>query len=328
MRRLKQYIRFSHRARYTLVMGALLSLNASTAYSFGILNNHGVLSQNAEHEFITRGALAQFSLGPETLDLIAGKTGGAGAIGAPDIYLPWKSRAHCDGGDYMAIADYPHTRSKADKRLRKCREWIFENLDKAVKRAGKMVDEDGKVKKPSNPEKLQCVFNGLRGRAKCNVLEKMGYAMHASQDFYSHSNWTDLPDATMVLGFNNPPGLGNLNPSLWLNPRHRQETVPAQLISGCFSLNPLGCKDRVSHGDLNKDTGLTKIQLTPLVIAKGTTQRGQHNGNFERAVRAAIMDSADKWAYFEEQVKIKYPGKRGELIICAVRNDDPAICDE
>ncbi len=251
------------------------------------------------------------------MDMMAGKKLKAGAIGAPDLHKFTKKSAHCDGGDYLNIPNYPQSQEKALRRLRKCQEWIFKNLDKAVIKSGKLVNSKGRIR-PAHT----CLFNGIPGKAKCNVLEKLGYAFHATQDFYSHSNWVDIVNPMPVNTIENPPGLGNQMPAQWLNPRNRIAVVPEGLISGCYGK----CKNRVTHDILNKDTGKTKIILEPRTIDVGTTERGMVHGNFERAITVAILDTKDKWQYFEDQVKLTYPGKRGLLIICAVRSDTPLAC--
>ena len=37
--------------------------------------------------------------------------------------------------------------------------------------------------------------------------EDLGILLHASEDFYSHTNWVDQPDSTQPIGVENPPGL-------------------------------------------------------------------------------------------------------------------------
>ncbi len=75
-----------------------------------------------------------------------------------------------------------------------------------------------------------CNYNGVKGRAKCNVFEDMGMAFHASQDFYSHTNWIDAPRASPSIA--NPQGLNNTVPATWLSPT--VATFPTGLISGCY----------------------------------------------------------------------------------------------
>jgi hypothetical protein len=291
------------------------------ALGFGTLNT---LGQNAEHEHITRAALTDF--GARTLNELAGETGTFGAVGAPDNPLRGllvSSEAHCDNADYYdadpsdAAAPYAQSEAQSEAALTRCREWIVQRLEAAVRAAEPL----------SHPNRLNtslgCVFNGAPGRAKCTVLENLGLAFHAAQDFYSHTNWVDQPSDSPV-GLENPPGLGNSGRAPWLDPRGRVP-FPRGLISGCFQALPesLFCSGRIRHAALNKDTG-------PIGAAgatgPGTTDRGAINGNFERAVAAAIDDTRDKWRYFGERVVAAYGEENGARIICAVQNDSYRSC--
>lgn len=299
------------------------------ALAFGSVNMFG---QQAEHEKITRIALSGFGLGPETMDEIAGKRGSYGAVGAPDRLdrgLMNTSEAHCDNGDYLDVPGYPQSAEAAAARLRACRRFIFTALDRAVADAGALADGRGRINTRHMPSVISCVYNGSRGRAKCNVLEALGLAFHAAQDFYAHSNWTDRP-RTGPTGPTNPPGLGKSGRAQWLDPR-LDVPWPPGLISGCFEGIPekTHCRygdgrARVKHRDLNKDTG--QIDRATGLAGAGTTERGSVNGNFERAVLAAVDDTRDKWLYFEERIMAEYGRRRGTAIICAVRSDDADTC--
>ena len=76
------------------------------------------------------------------------------------------------------------------------------------------------------------------------------------------------------------------------------------------------------HKVLNKDEG----PISKTAIGPGETARGALNGNFERAVNAAIDDTADKWLYFELRIQAAYPGPRGKKILCAIKSDSPDGC--
>jgi hypothetical protein len=295
---------------------------APEASGFGTLNE---LGQRVEHERITRAALGD--LGARTLDELAGATGAYGAVGAPDNPLRGllvTSEAHCDNGDYYApsAADlsstsYSQTRAQAEHALELCRAWITRRLDDAVRAAGPL-SHPGRIN-----SSLGCVFNGAAGRAKCTVLENFGLALHAAQDFYAHTNWVDRP-AAAPLGLENPPGLANEGRAAWLDPR-RATPFPPGLISGCFQSVPekLFCASRVRHAALNKDLGPIGVGG---LAGQGATPRGAVNGNFQRAVAAAIDDTRDKWAYFEERVYAAYGRANGARIICAVRSDTYKGC--
>ncbi len=304
---------------------AALTCVATGAFAFGSVNLAG---QQAEHERITRAALSVFHLGPDTMDEIAGKRGSFGAVGAPDRpdrgLLSTKS-AHCDGGDHLDIPGYPQSAAEAFKRLSACRAGIFAHLNDAVKAAGAIADRQGKIDSAAIPSFVSCTYNGKPGRAKCNVLENLGLAFHAAQDFYAHTNWVDEPAAGPV-GLTNPPGLGNSGPAPWLAPGNGA-APPAGLMSGCFDGIPerLHCKGHVRHADLNKDTG--PIDPRTGKAGAGTSKRGSVDGNFARAVAAAVADTRAKWAYFEARVVATYGGVRGKAIVCAIRSDSDSACN-
>ena len=293
-----------------------------------------ILGQHGEHERITRAALTPFALGPRTLDEIAGKRGSFGAVGAPDNPLRGlmsNPGAHCDGGDYLPVLGYPQTSVRARAVLTACRDLIRRSLAGAVTQAGRLVNEQGVIDESQVPTAVRCGFDGRPGRAKCEVLERLGLAFHAAQDFYSHSNWTDA--VTGEVGPENPQGLGHTGRAPWLDPR-LDVALPEDLISGCYEGFPESAhcayangRLRVRHAVLNKDTG--PIDITDPAnprIGAGTTRRGAYGGNFERAVRAAIDDTRDKWAFFETQVVARYGPVRGARIVCVMRADNPSRC--
>jgi hypothetical protein len=307
-----------------LAVLVIIFLTTSQARGFGTINT---LGQSAEHEKITRLALAGFGLGPKTMSEIAGRSGTFGAVGAPDRPdrgLLTTREAHCDEGDFLPLPGYPHARTDAIASLEGCRASIVRQLQAAVREAGALVDSRGSIRDSEIPTFISCTYNGRRGRAKCNVLEALGLAFHAAQDFYSHTNWTDHADEGPA-GLANPPGLGKTGRSPWLDPR-RKSQFPDGLLSGCFKAIPekLFCNGRVKHEAVNKDTGT--IDVASGTIGQGRTQRGRLNGNFARAVRAAIDDTRDKWSYFESRVLATYGRQKGARIVCAMRRDNPSGC--
>ena len=305
---------------------ATVFLLSAAAYAFGTMNS---LGQRAEHEKITRLSLAELGIGPRTMLALAGKGGTFGAVGAPDVRLLSQASAHCDGGDALDVPGYPQSRSDALAHLEACRRWIFDNLEQAVQDANALVDADGDVDGSQIPTLISCTYTGTKGRAKCNVLEDLGVALHASQDFYSHSNWVDIPEPG-ALGATNPPGLGQDGRAPWLDPR-LAEGPPDGLISSCYEgpLETLRCnygggKQRIKHQFLNKDLGTIGASAT--AAGPGRTERGKVDRNFQRAVAAAVQDSRDKWQYFEERILAVYGSRRGTAMICAMRSDDPDRC--
>jgi hypothetical protein len=308
---------------------ALLSfIPAQRAIAFGTVN---LLGQNAEHERITRHALGcRLQGGPDAnacfkdkaLQDLAGRTGTWGAVGAPDNPTNGRTsdpKSHCDDGDFLAVSNYPQSAQQAQVALQSCRNWMIINIDKAVDDASALVQNHRLVDKEI-PTVFNCTFNYTRGRAYCNVLEDFGAALHASQDFYSHSNWVDQPNPSLPISITNPPGLAQSAPSSWLNLRNPSPAFPQGLMTGCFKGRlPDGvseCPNRVTHFVLNKDKGV----IDP-AIGIGSTQRSIANpGNFSRAISAAIEDTRDKWSFLQEKLIAKYGVRDGGLMICALVN--------
>ena len=312
-------------------VAAALAIPAA-AWPFGTIYG---LGQSGEHERITRAGLAGFGFGGRTMDQIAGRRGSFGAVGAPDNPargLMSAASAHCDGADTFNVAGYPQSARQARARLEACRTLIRSYLDIAVLAAGRLVDASGRIDDAQVPTLIPCVFLGRPGRAKCDVLEALGLAFHASQDFYAHSNWVDRPAAGGISP-SNPPGLGRSGRSPWLDPR-LNAAFPAGLITGCYEGTPesLHCTYgdnalRVRHAALNKDDGEINLDnLAAPQFGQGTTARGALNGNFQRAAQAAVDDTHDKWAWFEDQVRARYGVTRGRVILCVVLNDRPDVC--
>ena len=100
--------------------------------------------------------------------------------------------------------------------------------------------------------------------------------------------------------------------------------MPPGLISGCFKGLPERwfCNDgpggRIKHAALNKDDG----QIEP-TIGAGSTPRGRIEGNFARAVCAAIEDTEDKWALYQERLAERYGVARAARMICVLTSDQP-----
>lgn len=296
------------------------------AHAFGTIDNDVPVAEQAkEHERITRLALAEAGFEPDSMDELAGAELSFGAVGAPDRPdrgLINETKAHCDGGDFLDIDGYPQNRSDAERQLAECRDWIFTALENAIVAAEDLLDDDGRIQGFDIPHIIPCLYNGTEiGRAKCKVFESFGLAIHAAQDFYAHSNWTDT-DTGSEPTLTAPPGLGHDGPSPWLDPR-QDARLPAATLSGCFEGVPETdfCQQRVRHLDLSKDYG--DIDLETGKIGEARTPRGRENDNFGRAVRAAIADTRDKWDYLREQLIERHGEERGNRMICALLHDDP-----
>ncbi len=309
--------------RSAIIVGVIAMAVAGQAAAFGTVR---FLGQNAEHERITRRALQctptapQHCLSPRSLDELAGRSGTFGAVGHPDnprSGLMSEAKAHCDRGDWLPTDGYPQSQAVARANIEACRAWMIANMDKAVAQAAGMLDADGAVE--PRQVRLDCDFGDPKESAKCRTLEAFGATLHASQDFYSHSNWVDRarPGGT---GITNPPGLGASGPAPWLSLRGTP-AFPAGLITGCYEGFPESafCKGRVRHDVLNKDTG----EIDP-GIGRGSTSRGEINDNFRRAVEAAVADTEDKWLLLRERLIGRYGPEKGGRMFCALQKDAPA----
>lgn len=319
-----------HRAMFSGVVCAAALGFASPAFAFGTVR---ALGQNAEHERITRHALGCMlfedsdCFEKNSLKELAGGNDNFGAIGIPDRgELISINKAHCDSGDYFDIPDYPQTKAQAQIALERCRSEMLDHMREAVADAAGLVNANGGLR--DSQLSIPCVFVGqMKGHAKCNVLQDLGLLLHASQDFYSHTNWVDMPDASMPVSVENPPGLNRRGRAPWLNLRNPAPIFPDGLISGCFqnlpeerhcNYGPGQSEHRVKHLVVNKDDGV----IDP-ILGAGTTIRGRHDDNFAHAVDAAIDDTRDKWADFRERLIATYGPQQGALMACAISHDRP-----
>jgi hypothetical protein len=315
-----------------VVVCAGLTGAAMSGWAFGTIRS---LGQDAEHERITRHAFAcndkaasDDCFQKKTLEMLAGSKNSFGAVGLPDRGpLIFKAEAHCDAADWFDVTGYPQAKADARAHLEACRTWMKKELDAAVEAAGDLLDAQGKARDSELPTIVACNFVApAKGRAKCNVLEHLGILLHAAQDFYSHSNWTDAPDRAQPVSPANPPGLDQRGRAPWLDLR-TDGRFPNGLITGCFEAKSAiseeancnygsGKTPRVKHLALNKDEG----QIDP-AIGDGKTMRGRVNRNFRHAVEAAIEDSRDKWATLREQLVLTYGPSRGTRMICLLTRD-------
>eukprot|EP01030_Chromulinospumella_sphaerica_P014530 gene14530-14325_t len=305
-------------------MVAVLMIGAT---GFGTIRG---LGQNAEHERITRQGMSTDGeplLQPKTLDELAGKNGTWGAVGAPDNPargLMASEKNHCDGADWYDEKGYPQSKADAQAKLEACRAYIFDHLNEAVRDAGALAVKDANGRRAPQAAQMPttgetCTYLGQKGRAKCNVLEDMGLALHAAQDFYSHSNWGDMPNAADPVGRHNPPGLGNTGVADWLDPGKPDTAFPDGLITGCYEGFPewnycdYGVfKSRVKHAYLNKD-GAGK-------------DRAKINGNYDKVFNLAAEDTWRKWSWLESQIMATYPPGQANAIICGLRKDSASSC--
>jgi hypothetical protein len=311
--------------RLTALVVALFVLAATLtaeAMAFGTVT--WVLGQNREHERITRKALSCSEapgiancFQPASIDEVAGRFGTMGAVGAPDNQaraVAGTHEAHCDTEEGLI-----HDSMKA---LYACQHWMETHMQQAVLEARAMLNADGTIDDSQMPTIFNCTFVGQKGRAKCNVLEEFGLVLHAAQDFYSHTNWTDLPVPFPLVTVENPQGLGNNGPAPFIDLSPQTPAFPMGLISGCFAGWPemLHCKGKTKHAYLNKDKGVVDPQ-----IGAGSTDRAKGNSNFARAATAAVLDTQDKWAVLQQRLKVHYGEPMGSLMICALSHDNPVV---
>ena len=322
-------MRFSRRLTKTAVgtvaIAAIYLLTASAALGVGTING---LGQRAEHERMTRAALAcagaasSACFEPMSILNLAGGSGSFGGVGAPDVDEVLEGAAHCDNADFLA-GSYPRTRAQATAELLACRTHLRGRFLQAVTAAERLLDDQGQINSSEVDLSSSCTFvGGISGRAKCDVLEGLGRTLHGAQDFYAHSNWADEHDPARAVGVDNPPGLANAGvaPVLALRPA-AAPPIPVSLATGCFSLVPFGCWNRVSHGTLNKDEGL--IDPGSGATSDPTTDRGRIASNFSRAVAGAIAETHRQWTDLSDELLSRYGVPTGSLMICALTRDDP-----
>jgi hypothetical protein len=323
-------------------IAVLAVVGAPPIQAFGTYNSPSVLGQQAEHERITR-VLAQDGFAPRTLDLLAGTAGKLGAVGAPDdavdsSLVPGRGlgpgEKHCDNGDYLDLAGYPQSRDTAARELTTCFRYYEQLLDRALDAAAAMVDEAGTVN-AKEATAASCSFPYAIGKrdktAKCEVLNRLGRALHLAEDFWSHSNWADAADPGKPISIQNPPGLGRTDaPDGLRYPGGGSATVPDGLISGCDDsvpvLGAIECKGRVTHSVLAKDNG--SINAGSCAGASPTSKypRAQVTGgsgqqNFSLAVCGAMGQAQQTWRDLASAIVATYGSPRGDLIVEAITSD-------
>lgn len=339
-------------AAVLVIAAAVMALPAGAA-AFGTVASPA-LNQNTEHERITRAALAcapgtpsdGTCFEPRSLAQLAGEPNSFGAVGTPDIPPPSSSQAHCDDGDFLdaslypRVATYPRTRADANRALTACRNEFVTRMRQSRAAAPALLDSGDRIVPGQVDLASACVFaGGFGGRAKCNVFDGFGRALHGVGDFYAHSNWADARVPAAAVTVRNPPGVGGRVIAPFMDLRATATpTIHPLLMTGCFSLYeknlwPVdGCLagprkiPRVRHVDLNKDAG-TIDPVTGAATAP-TTPRGAASGNFANAVRLAIADTRRQWADWRSEIVLSQGAtpagaRRAALIICAMTRDNP-----
>ena len=257
--------------RSLLAAGAVAATLAlpSAASGFGTID--GKMGQHAEHEKITR-VLSCEAVGaptpcfqPLSMDQLAGTGGTLGGVGIPDspLEIIGHPEAHCDDADYLPGKPYETSNAaRAAQAIADCVTNFGRNRDRAVEAAGGTVDASGRAILGQTDVNIPtCTMgSGSIGRAKCNALEFLGRALHAAEDFWSHTNWADTanpsrpqitkpaetgPDGRIITAatydITNPLGLGRANLVPFLRypvptnrlPTAEQMQAQEAPISGC-----------------------------------------------------------------------------------------------
>ena len=280
-----------------------------------------------------------------------------GAVGSPDTLdpVPEGPEAHCDNADFIdSVAlgldpPYPQSRATATKQLQVCIDHLRERFEEGIDAAKEIVNDYGRIsERHVDLGRGHCTYSfpdlhwHIFGRSKCSAIEGFGRALHGVQDFYAHSNWAD--DAVPPFGPNNPPGLKRDDIPSFLDLRAQNDIsaqVPYNLSTGCFSgiltdgavgqpghpLEPgsSDCTGRITHFTLNKDNGIIDPVTGRASDPGPNTPRSNLEGNFQRAVSAAIKDSRRQWMFFREDLRRLYDAERGNMMICAILRDQPTI---
>ena len=316
----------------SMILSSSIVLAPSSAAAFGTVEGGG---QNREHERITRAAVACRSgtgsdggcFEPRSVDQLAGHDKKFGAVGAPDRTEISDPAAHCDDADFLD-GGYAQTRDEATARLRDCVDHLRRRFREAVDSAGGLLDGEGRIVGAEVNLDVDCVLDpNTEQRAKCESLEGFGRALHGVQDFYSHSNWTDVTDPARPIGADNPPGLNLSAPSPVLDLRGTgSPAVPRDLTTGCFVLHDSvpgvgACERRVTHAALNKDNGLVDPGTGSATAP--TTLRGKARSNFAKAVAGAIAETRHQWQDFQVALVNGYGTRKASLMACALTRDDP-----
>ncbi len=272
----------------------------------------------SEHRRITDAALACRWADPTACWSAGGLDRLEVALKRPDITaVTLTDAAHCDSGDLAPDGTLPRGRDPAA--LENCRDWIRESLNLALAAAEGLVDARGAPVQ----DMQDCAWRVLRPRtALCDVDFHLGRALHAAQDFYSHTNWVDQPVKPGDVTIHNPQGLGGSGPIDWLA-AEGDEPPPPGLMSGCFVFFPeaLFCHGRTRHADLSKDS-----RSGPETPPVGATPRGAVEGNFPRAIDAATGETARIWTGFHARLVTTYGEARGRAMSCRVRGLPPSMC--
>ncbi|WDD94125.1 hypothetical protein Bsp3421_004235 [Burkholderia sp. FERM BP-3421] len=288
----------------------------------------------------------------------------------PDSDQWYNLPAHCDGGDYLSTQNnggkpYPISREQANEYFNQCARDMVRYLDAAVKASGKLILPAGSgyvIDTTQLINSKDCANNNewtwVKGtyvngvwkmgnykpsgasqdlRAKCVVLRNFGRILHATTDFYAHTNYADKANPAMPIGITNPPGL-DLAPtpaplleiySLWQyrntfsDPNGAQadqalkekinsskDRLPADLASGCWVYGDeeyqSKCFNRIRESeDMQKDS-------------QGDNRSLASPNNFKNAFNTAAADSRRQWELLKKALTEKYGLEKARLMADAI----------
>ncbi|WP_323119740.1 hypothetical protein [Burkholderia alba] len=293
------------------------------------------------------------------------------ALMKPDSDQWYNLPAHCDGGDYLSPKnndgkEYPISRNQANDYYNQCVREMVRYLNAAVQAASGLVLPAGSGYKIDTTQLINskdCGNNdewawvkgkydsngiwkmgsykpsGLSqdSRAKCRVLRNFGRILHATTDFYAHTNYADKANPAMPIGVTNPPGL-DLAPtpaplletySLWkyrnslADPEGEkadqamkdkieksEDRFPVNLTSGCWVYSDeeyqSKCKNRISESStMQKDRSTDNRSLAA-------------KGNFENTFATATADVLRQWEILKAALNDKYGPERATYMIDAI----------
>jgi hypothetical protein len=263
------------------VGGASLMLPAS-AGAFGTINGMG---QHAEHEKITKvlSCSADDAMKPcfesASMAMLAGSDGTVGGVGLPDrvTEIIGHGSAHCDDADYLPGRPYERSNAaRAVKAIDDCVDLFGRHMEEAVDAAGGLANGREIIYSQADAtDACPWDLSGSAGveigsaSAKCKVVDGLGRALHAAEDFWSHTNWGDQanpnepvslpaganakgdeksdesqsPDQAKTYNLFNPPGLERTEVVPYLRYPIPSDQLPteAEMLAGTAPIS--GCDD-------------------------------------------------------------------------------------
>jgi hypothetical protein len=196
-------------------VGAASLMVPASAGAFGTINGMG---QHAEHEKITKvlSCGAEDSVTPcfesASMAMLAGSDGTVGGVGLPDrvTEIIGHGSAHCDDADYLPGRPYQRSdAARAVKAINDCVDLFGRHMEEAVNAAGGLANGREIIYSQADAtDACPWDLSGSAGveigsaSAKCKVVDGLGRALHAAEDFWSHTNWGDRanPDEPTIVG--------------------------------------------------------------------------------------------------------------------------------